>query len=425
MIKTGIITVLVALPSLYKPTAGWAYRNKAIWPVIMSQLVAARHRGEVLFGLASRAIATFAGAIIGLLIWYIASGNGVANPFAMAVVTAVAFPIVMLGRIHFPGPPITPIIACVTVALVVGYSWKDSHNTTPLSIGQGWSVAWRRFVEVVVGAAAAYFMAVLPPSSSMRTYFRLSHATVIRETGGLFCNAITNAANPKREEDTAEILNQLLAVRSKIRRLALLKASISYEWSLRGKWPLHRYNELERMELRVLRLITHAVTIHDSLEPAYSRALLDRTHFLDPLFLAGAYTPRTVKRFTHLSSSDCIVILSMCTTSLRTAQPLPLIVPVLIDRYLSRSQGFKVRKVFSSSDSTYGDQEQEGAAQRPDPLAGLPQTITFDTLNDLQYQTFAVGAQIAFGSEYMKDIRANSDTARLQSSSILTGCVLR
>lgn len=58
MIKVGIVTVLVALPSYYQATAGWAYRNRAIWPLIMSQLVTARHRGEVLFGLFSRAIAT-------------------------------------------------------------------------------------------------------------------------------------------------------------------------------------------------------------------------------------------------------------------------------------------------------------------------------------------------------------------------------
>lgn len=58
MIKVGITTVLVALPSLLRSSAGWAYDNKAIWVVIMSQFVSARHRGEVLFGLFSRVIAT-------------------------------------------------------------------------------------------------------------------------------------------------------------------------------------------------------------------------------------------------------------------------------------------------------------------------------------------------------------------------------
>lgn len=402
MIKTGIVTVLVALPSLLRSSAGWSYRNRAIWPLIMSQLVTARHRGEVLFGLFTRAIATFLGAIIGLIIWYIASGNGIANHYAMAVVTAVAFPIVMLGRLNFPGPPITPIITCVTVALIVGYSWQDARNPIPGNPGIGWDVAWRRFIEVLIGAAASYVMAVLPPSSSMRTYFRLSHATTIRETGALFCTAVTIAATPSQRHDLPRVQAQLLAVRAKIRRLALLKGSISYEWSLRGKWPVRRYSELERIELRVLRLLTHTTTIYEHLGPAYTRALLDRTHFLDPLFLA-----------------DCIAVLSMCTTSLRTRQPLPQIVPVLIDRYLSTALGFKVRKEaqfergLDDEDSHDGsapakgefdiDGDEDDVTSRPrdaqNVFAGLPHKVTFETLCDEQYQTFAVGAQVAFGSE--------------------------
>lgn len=120
----------------------------------------------------------------------------------------------------------------------------------------------------------------------MRTYYRHSQATAIRETGGLFCEVIFLAATPG-PHDSKQLLEKLLAVRSKIRRLATLKSSISYEWSLRGRWPLERYERLERIELRILRLLTHAVTIYESLGPAYSRALLNRTHFLDPMFLSG------------------------------------------------------------------------------------------------------------------------------------------
>jgi hypothetical protein len=383
MIKVGMTTVLVALPSILRSSAGWAYRNKAIWTVIMSQFVSARHRGEVLFGLFSRVIATFVGAIGGLLIWYIASGNGVANPYAMAAVTAVAFPIVMAGRINYPGPPITPIITCVTVALIVGYSWKDAHNPTPGSPGIGWDVAWRRFLEVIIGASASYIVAILPPSSSMRTYFRLSHATTIRETGGLFCEVVYLAAAPVAppHEESRELLNKLIAVRTKIRRLAMLKGAISYEWSLRGKWPMTRYEHLERIELRILRLLTHAVTIYETLGPLYSKALLKRTHFLDPTFLA-----------------DCIAVFSMCTTSLSTGQPLPQIAPVLIDRYMSRQMGYRVRDYSAERHAHFGAAVDAIAATPDDDVfARLPGVISFETLCDEQYQTFAVGASVAFG----------------------------
>jgi hypothetical protein len=58
MIKVAIVTVLVALPSYLRSSAGWAYENKAIWTIIMAQLTFARHRGEVLFSLASRIVAS-------------------------------------------------------------------------------------------------------------------------------------------------------------------------------------------------------------------------------------------------------------------------------------------------------------------------------------------------------------------------------
>ncbi|UZJ51414.1 hypothetical protein CBS101457_000734 [Exobasidium rhododendri] len=368
MIKAGIVTVLVALPSLMRSSAGWAYDNKAIWVVIMAQLSLARHRGEVLFSLASRVIATLSGAILGMLIWYIASGKGHGNPYAMQVVTAFGFTFVMFIRLYLPAPPITKIITSVTMALVVGYSWKDAHNPTYGSPGIGWDITWRRFLEVVIGATAAYVMAVLPPSSSMRSYFRLSHATAIEEIGGMYCQVVTLAATPSSVE-SKEAINHLIAIRGKVRRLMALKLTISYEWSLRGRWPLARYQELETVELQLSKLLTHAITIFENLGPTNSRLLLRRTHFLDPVFLA-----------------DCIAILTMCTTSLKTGQPLPQIVPVLIDRYLSTSPGFQVHF-----------QQQHQQHQGAETTTQLPRFVTYDTLCKEEYQIFAVGAMVAYG----------------------------
>lgn len=74
----------------------------------MAQLTLARHRGEVVFGVFSRLVATLLGAAIGLVLWYIPGGwlDGGANSYAMMATVAVGFPIVMLGRLYHPGPPI-------------------------------------------------------------------------------------------------------------------------------------------------------------------------------------------------------------------------------------------------------------------------------------------------------------------------------
>lgn len=58
---------------------------------------------------------------IHLISRYIGSGSGRGNPFGLAAVGAITFPVAMFFRIHFPGPVLTAVFAPVTFALVLGY----------------------------------------------------------------------------------------------------------------------------------------------------------------------------------------------------------------------------------------------------------------------------------------------------------------
>lgn len=197
--------------------------------------------------------------------------------------------------------------------------------------------------------------------------------------------SVTLAVTPDSME-TQVAIQHLIAIRNKVRRLATLKANISYEWSARGRWPLKRYNELEEVELQLSKLLTHAISICEYLGPTYSRALLRRTHFLDPLFLA-----------------DCIAVLTMCATALRTSQPLPQIVPILIDRYLKCAPGFQFRvnpEDYSNTVDLDPTANQSTSAEE-ESIDKLPKIVTFETLETKEYQTFAVGVTVAYGSEYL------------------------
>lgn len=55
------------------------------------------------------------------------AGLGSGNAFGLAVVTAVAFPIMFFIRLYYPAAPITLTIFGTTVGLVIGYSWQDEH----------------------------------------------------------------------------------------------------------------------------------------------------------------------------------------------------------------------------------------------------------------------------------------------------------
>jgi hypothetical protein len=100
-IKAGIITVLVALPSYFKSTAGWFYFNRGIWAVIMTALTIAQFTADTIFGFVVRLVATFLGALLGMLLWYLGSGGGIGNAYGLAAVLAVVLPFILFIRVNF------------------------------------------------------------------------------------------------------------------------------------------------------------------------------------------------------------------------------------------------------------------------------------------------------------------------------------
>ncbi|SPO32802.1 uncharacterized protein UTRI_05688_B [Ustilago trichophora] len=421
-VKAAVLIALVSLPAFMKSSAGWCYENRAIWAIFMAQLTLARFRGETAFALLSRILATIIGVIFGLIIWYISTGDGRGNAYGLGATTAVAFPLVMMYRIYFPGPPITPIIASVTTALIVGYSWKDVTNPTPGAPGYGWDTAWRRFVTVVIGVSAAYIFSYLPPSSTLRQYQRLSHGATIAELGKIYCAVVGIASHPHQQQHQQQqqqshavgtksahmqsrpgsrrpslhqteapesvahpeehhLLNvhpsselvrkRIIAVRAKLRRLSMISVNVSYEFSLRGRWPAARYRELLEVQMQISKLLSHCLAILERLGPAYSIALLRRTRFLDPRFLG-----------------DVVSVISMCSTALKTGQPLPQITPCpLVDRFMDTPHGF----------NAYLPTEGSASSGVDEILATLPAKITMATLEDAEYMTFSVGVATLFG----------------------------
>ena len=100
-IKAGIVTVLVALPIYFKSTAGWFYFNRGIWAVIMTALTISQFTADTMFGFVVRLVATFLGALLAMVIWYIGSGGGDGNAFGLSAVLAVVLPFILFIRVNF------------------------------------------------------------------------------------------------------------------------------------------------------------------------------------------------------------------------------------------------------------------------------------------------------------------------------------
>ena len=100
-IKAGIVTVLVASMAWSKSTAAFWYENRGIWVVIMCALNISQYTADTIFGFVMRISGTFCGAVLGMAIWYIGSGSGSGNPYALLAILGVVLPFIVFIRINF------------------------------------------------------------------------------------------------------------------------------------------------------------------------------------------------------------------------------------------------------------------------------------------------------------------------------------
>lgn len=121
------VTIALAIPAAIPHTAGFYYREKGLWALIMGQTTLVIYMADFTFSLICRAIGTIVGGLLGLVAWYIGSGHGAGNPYGLAAITAVVLTILMWGRIFAPPAMLQAVImAGATCILVIGYSFEDT-----------------------------------------------------------------------------------------------------------------------------------------------------------------------------------------------------------------------------------------------------------------------------------------------------------
>ncbi|KAF8911493.1 hypothetical protein CPB84DRAFT_1671782 [Gymnopilus junonius] len=377
-LKGGLLSVTLALPSLLRHSAKFAYENRFVWGIFMGQMALARFQGDTTFALWARITSTFFGALVGMIMWYISCGSGHGNSYGLAAVSAVCFPFFFYARLYWPVPILRNFVFFVTASLVrlpahitladayhfhdqvIGYSYQDVRLDLPGNPGYGWSVAWRRFITVTCGVSAAFIASFFPPSTTIRGYQRHLLATTSAEIGTVYCS-ILSFANTKYEPEIQEIISTLLAVRNKLGRLLAMRINVGYEFSLQGRWPADRYQKIVDLQMNIL-FLSHLMSVLEHMDPAWSRAFLRRTRFINPDF-----------------QGDVLAVISMMSFALRTGSPLPQITPCpLVDRFMLEYRGLNA--IHKDSEDDYG----------------LPRTLSMDTLKDEQYLMFCVGIATAF-----------------------------
>jgi len=220
------------------------------------------------------------GLILGLLTWYIGNAKSNGSPYGSAAAVAVFCVPVLFLRLHAP-PQYSPaiILAGATWVLIVGYSWVDGHlpqygnpGMSPereqlactymlLLLGIGWTVAWKRFVLVVIGSGASFFMMLLPPQSS-RKAVRRRNAALIGVFGRLYSFLVSTwidsaagvkvTSAQKEKKWTKDFRSRLVMLASEVNTLRGMTSLATWEGNLRGAWPVDQYMKLVDLQMAMV-----------------------------------------------------------------------------------------------------------------------------------------------------------------------------
>ncbi|BGP35025.1 hypothetical protein JCM10296v2_006855 [Rhodotorula toruloides] len=400
-LKYTAASIVCWLPQVFKTTAWLSYSQKVLWTLITAQVrspIPAHFditaNGDQFLSTVQRILGTALGLVWGMgesNPWYVGSANGPGTrPGVGAALFILMLPLVAARLFAPPASTMIAIMMAVTSSLVVGYSWQDEHLPQYGNPGVGYSVAWRRGLLVIIGAAVALFFMLLPPQSS-RVLVRRTHARCIEELGQLYTSIVsswieedvrTTKEGESAGEDGYRVFTPAFRKAARARMLALrvkLNASkttifqSSYEPSLRGEWPQEQYLHLLMLQLGLLQALGQLGQALIRLQSEWRRQLVQDTAFLNQPLIA-----------------DVTSTFYLISLALRQGSPLPEATPgPLLDRLLYHDR--RLRMLTDDPAPGHEDEDEHAHAKHVDfegaRVGGFE--FTFDVLRDELFGTYA------------------------------------
>ncbi|KAF9560292.1 hypothetical protein CPC08DRAFT_708223 [Agrocybe pediades] len=341
-LRMGIVSVALWIPSVCRSSAWFYYSNRGLWALIMSQTGLALYAGDQIAGFIVRLAGTLIGLLFGMVVWYIGAGLGHGNPYGIVIASTIAISPFIFMRVAGP-PQQMPfwMMIGVTIVFVVGYSWINANQAVLSNAGVGVALGWKRALLVIIGFTAAFIVMLFPNPISSRVLVRKTLAAVLGESGNIFAGEVEAflaeeqrarngfyekveftkgnddlKASPK-EKRTRKIGRRVVAVSTRMRDLYPSLTTAKFEPQFSGTWPHEEYQELFRIQQRILGSLALLITSFTKLDTKWCSALVHRTPFMNPNFLADVFAT--------------VAILSNC---LMQGHPLPAYLPKLRDRLL-------------------------------------------------------------------------------------------
>jgi hypothetical protein len=161
---------------------------------------------------------------------------------------------------------------CIAMCLVVSISWLDGQNPGAVYVGYGFTAAWHRYVTVCVGIVIGMICCNFPHPKSGKKAVRLIVASVVGNTGTLFCQVMTFAAeklkHPGLVVDATDdpFSDNIEMCVLKLMGAKRLSGVIKYEPDLSGPWPRRSYMELLALCSELVELYAHLYFVIKRLE---------------------------------------------------------------------------------------------------------------------------------------------------------------
>ncbi|KAI4716426.1 hypothetical protein E4T48_07379 [Aureobasidium sp. EXF-10727] len=329
-LRVLVATLAAAIPAACTTSAGFYYREKGLWALIMAQTGTASFSAEFNFAFVTRIFGTIAGGVLGMLGWYIGSGNGPGNPYGLAAVLAVYSVILMWFRLYTPPQLIQAVmIGGSTTILVIGYGYIDTHLPTYGNPGYGYEVFWRRTVLVLVGFAISFIVTLLPwPSSLSRNIARRLSGVLDREADHYAALLSSWSDLDAHNRHTAAVEAVTIQVAGELSALGGPIGSLKFELSS-SVFDSTACGRIKSIAEFINYQLAHLHICAATLSPELRRRFAIASGILD-----------------HRAIADIMVVLGIVAQSLKTGDPLPARLPTpLLKKCLEHGHGAAVENL--------------------------------------------------------------------------------
>lgn len=359
-IRSAVLVCVAATPFFCRTTAGWYYKWRQIWLVIMAALSTSETTGHTIYVFGAKLCFTFFGCLLGGIAWYISTGSGHGNPYGFGAVNAVVILFLSYYR-HFSVhlSLIPQILFAVTTSLVLGTSWVDERFNTNPNLGGGWKVALTRLVGVIIGLLLGLLAPLFPRPKTSKTELRKILSRSIYQIGNFHCG-IAHFGYSRFENDSIHIRHRHDKLIGSFRKLFHDKSSIAelvialkHEIPLSGEWPQEHYTRLQSCAADITQLQYILYTIFDDIENTEQiPVMFRRLGWSNPEFTANLFST-----------------IHMVSDSLKTKNPLPKITEATLSvKHMDLLMGQWGIGSFSLNERFYEDELKEDLKQKDESV---------------------------------------------------------